>query len=101
MGFDDNNGPREPQFREVRVFIPSVFVHDRDVIDLVVNEPVVGHNDPFVNEQDIPAIADAGVTLRRSQKSKRSFIPDDYEIYLQEHVFDIRMIQIQSLMRRP
>ena len=48
----------------------------------MVDEPVIGHNDPFVNEQNIPATIDAGVTLRRSQKTKRLFIPDDYEIYL-------------------
>ena len=66
FGFDGSNGPREPQFRDKSVFIPSVFVPDIDVIDLVVVELVVGQNDPFVDEQDIPAIANDGVTLRRS-----------------------------------
>ena len=42
FGFDDNNGPREPQFREESVFILRVLVLDRDVIDLVVDEPVGG-----------------------------------------------------------
>ena len=69
------------------VFIPSVFVPNRDVIDPLVDEPVVGQNDPFVDEQDILVIADVGVTLRRSQRTKRSTIHDDYEVYLQEHVF--------------
>ena len=32
------------------VFISSVFVPDRDVADLVVDETVVGQNDPFVDE---------------------------------------------------
>ena len=67
FGFDDNNDPREPQFREERVFIRSVFVPNKDVNYPVVNEPVVGQNDPFVDEQDIPVIADIGMTLRRSQ----------------------------------
>ena len=50
FGFDDRNGPREPQFREESVFIPSVLAPDRDVIDPVVDEPVVGQNHPFVDE---------------------------------------------------
>ena len=66
FGFDGSNGSREPQFREESVFIPNVLVHDRDVIDPVVDEPVIGQYDPFVDEQNIPTIADAGVTLRRS-----------------------------------
>ena len=82
FGFDDNNGPREPQFREESVFISSVLVPDRDVVDPVVDEPIVGQNDPFVDKQDILAIADVDLTLRRSQKTKRSAIPDDYEAYL-------------------
>ena len=50
FGFDGSNGPREPQFREESVFISSVFVPNRDVDDLVVDETVVGQNDPFVDE---------------------------------------------------
>ena len=42
FGFDDNNGPREPQFGEESVFIPSVLVPDRYVIDPMVDELVVG-----------------------------------------------------------
>ena len=49
FGFDDNNCPREPQFREESVFIPSVLVLDGDVIDPVVGESIVGQNDPFVD----------------------------------------------------
>ena len=66
FGFDDNNGLREPQFREESVFIIRVLVLDREVIDLVVDEPIGGQNDPFVDELDIQAIAYDGVTLRRS-----------------------------------
>ena len=29
------------------------------------------------------------MTLRKSQRTKRSTIPDDYEVYLQDHDFDI------------
>ena len=29
------------------------------------------------------------MTLRRSQRIKRSVIPNDYEVYLQEYEFDI------------
>ena len=89
FGFDGSNGPREPQFREESVFIPSVFVPNIDVIDPLVDEPIVGHNDPFVDEHDILAIANAGVTLRRSPRTKRSTIYDDYKVYLQEHDLDI------------
>ena len=89
FGFDDNNGSRKPQFREESVFIPSILVLDGDVFDPVVDEPIVGHNDPFVDGQDIPAIAYAVMTLRRSQRTKRSTIYDDCEVYSQEHDFDI------------
>ncbi|TKC11565.1 hypothetical protein FA727_23840 [Robertmurraya kyonggiensis] len=89
FGFDDSNGPREPQFREESVFIPSLVVPDRDIINPVVDEPTVGQNEPIVEEQDIPVIADTDVPLRRSQRTRRSAIPDDYEVYLQEHDFDI------------
>ena len=50
FGFDGSNSLREPQFREESVFIPSVFVLNRDVIDPMVDEPVVSQNDPFVDE---------------------------------------------------
>ena len=53
FGFYDSNGLREPQFRKESVFIPNVIVPDRVVFDLVVNEPIVGHNDLVVDVQDI------------------------------------------------
>ena len=55
----------------------------------MVDEPVVGHNDLVVNEYDISAIADVGVPLRRSQRTRRSAIPNDYEVHLKKHDFDI------------
>ena len=55
----------------------------------MVDEPVIGQNDPFVDEQDIPTIANASVTSRRSQRTKRLATADDYEVYLQEYDFDI------------
>ena len=48
FGFDGSNGLREPRFREESVFIPSVLVHDRDVFDLMVDEPVIGQYDPLL-----------------------------------------------------
>ena len=66
FGFDDSNGSKETQFREESVFITSVLVPNRDVFNPMVDELVVGHNDPFVDEQDILTIADAGVTLKGS-----------------------------------
>ena len=50
FGFDGSNGPREPQFREESVFIPSVFVPNRDVFDSMVDELVVCHNDLVVDK---------------------------------------------------
>ena len=61
----------------------------RDAIDPMFDESVIGQYDPFVDEKDIPAIAYAGVTLRRPQRTKRLAISNDYEVYLQEHDFDI------------
>ena len=66
FGFDDSNGPKEPQFREENLFIPSVVVPDRDIINPVVDEPMVGQNEPVVEEQNVPAIIDTDVSLRRS-----------------------------------
>ena len=64
--FDDNNGIREPQFKEESVFILGVIVHDRDVFDPMVDEIIAGQNDLVVDEQNILAIAYVGVPLRRS-----------------------------------
>ena len=86
--FDDSNGLREPQFREESIFISGVIVPDRDVFYPIVDE-IVGQNDLVVDEQNIPAIIDAGAPLRRSQRIRRSSFLDDYEVYLQEHDFDI------------
>ena len=44
----------------------------------MVNELVVGHNDLLVDEQDISSFANASVPLRRSQRTRRSTIPDDW-----------------------
>ena len=66
-----------------------MFVLDRDVFYSMVDELVVGQNDPVVDEQDILAIADPYVPLRRSQRTRRSIILDDYEVYSHEHDFDI------------
>ena len=65
----------EPQFREESAFIPSVFYS-------MVDKPIVGHNDLVVDKHDISAIADPYVPLRRSQRTRRSTIPSDYEVYL-------------------
>ena len=55
----------------------------------MVDEPVVDQNNLVVDKQDISAIADVGVPLRRLQRTKRLAILDDYEVYVQEHDFDI------------
>ena len=39
FGFDDSNGPREPQFREESVFIPSVlFLIEMLLIQWLMNQ---------------------------------------------------------------
>ena len=55
---------------------PKFFYLGGDVIDPLIDKPIVGQNDPFVYKQDIPIISNAGVTLRRSQRTKRSVISD-------------------------
>ena len=46
------------------------------------DEPVVGQDELVIDKHDIPAIVDASVPLRRSQRYKRSTILDGYEVYL-------------------
>nr|XP_048328518.1 disease resistance protein RPV1-like [Ziziphus jujuba var. spinosa] len=51
FGFDDSSGSREPQFKEENVFIPSVVFLDRNVINPVVDELVVGQDEPIIEEE--------------------------------------------------
>ena len=55
----------------------------------MVDEPVVDQNDLVVDEYDISTIANPCVPLSRSQRTRRLAIPDDYEVYLQKHDFNI------------
>ena len=88
FGFDGSKVQRSLNL-EKKFIHSSVFVPERDVFYSVVDELVVGHNDSVVDEQDILTIADPYIPLRRSQRTRRSAIPDDYEVYSHEHDFDI------------
>ena len=56
----------------------------------MVDGPVIDQNEIVVDEQDILTITKDYVPLRRSQRTRRSAILGDYEVYLQEHDSDIR-----------
>ena len=94
---------REVIIQEVRVQIPIPRVHNIPVVPNVVIAPVIdpiNNNEQQVNDQpteqphnetitDETFEAPQEVPLRRSQRERRSAIPDDYVVYLQETEFNI------------
>lgn len=68
---------------------PRLVIPNRDTIDLVSYELIVGQDEYIVDEKDIPFIEDVDMLFKRSQKAKGLTIPDDYEVYLQKHEFDV------------
>ncbi|XP_060670974.1 glutathione transferase GST 23-like [Ziziphus jujuba] len=61
-------------------FVNDGILANLDFFDLSTCVELVGQDESIIEEQDIPAIVDVNVPLKRSQKTRRSTIPDDYEV---------------------
>ena len=106
VDFGKEENKRNVVFKE-----EPVIEGDQVLIPIVVQEinPVIENNvpiivDDIVQEQDnnevlpqIPIQQPQEVSLRRSVRERRSSIPDDYIIFLQEHEDDIGLIEDDAI----
>ena len=81
-----SNTPRPITLREdhVVILVPSIYLF----IDNVIS--VVRDNNEFV--LDLVDATSLEVSLRRSQRVRKSSILDDYLVYLQEHEYDLNNV---------
>ena len=80
-------------FEEEQVEIPMIPLETVEVVTLVLVQDAdanhqTNHELPPTNTEE-PQQTQVEVPLRRSNRERRSTIPDDYMVYLQEHEFDI------------
>nr|KYP66638.1 Retrovirus-related Pol polyprotein from transposon TNT 1-94 [Cajanus cajan] len=89
--------PRKVEIQEMRVQVPLTCISNKVVVPQVI-EPINNHeeqqtNDPIThNEVEVnePIVEEPQqIALRRSQRERRSAIPNDYVIYLQESENDL------------
>ena len=87
-----SNAPRPVTFRENRVvtLVPSIYLPADNVISVVRDENEFVP-DPVVDDQVHDDVVEE-ISLRRSQRVRRSSIPDDYLMYLQEHEYDLNNV---------
>ena len=92
----ENSGSSQSRnitFEEERVNLPVVDTESDGVITPVVGQDTdAGHHTvPELSPTNVvkPQQPQSEVPLRRSIRERRSAIPDDYIVYLQEHEFDI------------
>jgi len=93
-----SNTPRPVTFREDRVVIPvpSIYLPADNVVPVVRDEnefvpDLVDATSPVVDEQVHNDVVEE-ISLRRSQRVRRSSISDDYLVYLQEHEYDLNNV---------
>lgn len=98
------SGSVECQVVEIKVNVPlHVIVHsfmiDQNIV-LVVGERVNDTNQHLIRKNPLKKLAPKDFTymnqkemLRKSQRERRSDIPDDYVVYLQELDFDLGIIE--------
>lgn len=85
--------PRKMEIQEVRVQVPLPLVSSQVVAPIHVNHgndfqgQQTNDQTPQPNESIIDESQE--ITLRRSERQKRSAISDDYVVYLQESDFDV------------
>nr|KYP40054.1 Retrovirus-related Pol polyprotein from transposon TNT 1-94 [Cajanus cajan] len=89
--------PRKVEIQEMRVQVPLTCISNKVVVPQVI-EPINNHeeqqtNDPIThNEVEVnePIVEEPQqIALRRSQRERRSAIPNDYVVYLQESENDL------------
>ena len=80
----DNNGVLPAQDNIDQVILPDIAQDDasaQDNNEVLPQEPIVQTQQP----QEVP--------LRRSTRERRSAIPDDYIVFLQEHEVDVNLVE--------
>ncbi|KAA8544866.1 hypothetical protein F0562_019739 [Nyssa sinensis] len=90
--FDRGDKGRDFVFEEEYVDIPTTVIDiDQAPIPDIVQEADPNQNNiqepPVPEEQTLPPLEP--MPLRRSTRERRSAVPDDYIVFLQEHEFDI------------
>ena len=91
FAFEEERPGNPTSSTSLDIVIPSLYEHhDEPVID--EPQPVIFEPEPVIDEPQL--VVDepqpiVHVPLRRSQRVRRSAIPDDYVVYLQEHDFDL------------
>ena len=94
--FDGGDKDRDFVFKEEYVDIPTAVIDiDQAPIPDIVQEADPNQNNiqepPVLEEQTLPP--PEPTPLRRSTKERRSAVPDDYIVFLQEHEFDIGAVE--------
>ena len=94
--FDEGDKDRDFTFEEEYVDIPTAVIDiDQAPIPDIVQEANPNQNniqEPLVpEEQTLPPLE--STSLRRSTRERRSALPDDYIVFLQEHEFDIGAVE--------
>ncbi|KAA8531026.1 hypothetical protein F0562_005738 [Nyssa sinensis] len=90
--FDGGDKDRDFVFEEEYVDIPTTVIDiDQAPIPNIVQEADPNQNNiqepPVLEEQTLPL--PEPMPLRRSTRERKSAVPDDYIVFLQEHEFDI------------
>ena len=94
--FDRGDKDRDFVFEEEYVDIPTVVIDiDQAPIPDIVQEADPNQNNiqepPILEEQTLPP--PKPTPLRRSTRERRSVVPYDYIVFLQEHEFDIGVVE--------
>ena len=94
--FDRGDKDRDFSFEEEYVDIPTAVIGiDQAPIPDIVQEADPNQNNiqgpPVPEEQTLPP--PKPTPLRRSTRERRSALPDDYIVFLQEHEFDIGAVE--------
>ena len=94
--FDGGDKDRDFSFEEEYVGIPTAIIDiDQAPIPDIVQEANPNQNNiqepPVPEEQTLPP--PEPTPLRRSTRERRSALPDDYIVFLQEHEFDISAVE--------
>ena len=94
--FDGGDKDRDFAFEEEYVDIPTAVID----IDQAPIPDIVQEADPYQNNIQEPPIPEEQtlpppepMPLRRSTRERRSALPDDYIVFLQEHEFDIGTVE--------
>ena len=94
--FDRGDKDRDFAFEEEYVDIPTAVIDiDQAPIPYIVQEANPNQNNiqepPILEEQTLPPLEPK--PLGRSTRERRSALPDDYIVFLQEHEFDIGAVE--------